>query len=244
MRKIAVFLFIVSVCFALNHTTTTYIPVSGNLISASGLKANYDSLKVGVNQTKDTVNCLKDTIFTRSIRAVKIKTDSTITADSTNIRSIRAVKSKLDSTLTVDSVNLRSITINDTGWFPCTTSGFTVAIIDSIKWQKIGRLVTLSVPSLSGTSNQTYFYINFAGAIPAKLKPVNVATAGCTSSGATVGVDNGTATSLIYCLDTRTVLAGLTFQKYNNGAFTNSGTKGLGIYAGVSSRINFTYLLW
>jgi hypothetical protein len=56
MRTKLFIILIVSLSFALQHTTTTYTPTSGASISAAGNKANFDSLRNGINQCKDTLN--------------------------------------------------------------------------------------------------------------------------------------------------------------------------------------------
>jgi hypothetical protein len=54
MRILLTIFLIISVCFGIQHTTTTYTSTSGALISSVGLNANRDSLRNGVNQCKDT----------------------------------------------------------------------------------------------------------------------------------------------------------------------------------------------
>ena len=76
MRKIMAILFMATFCFALNHTSTTYVPTNGGIISSSGNKANFDSLRNGINQTKDTVNRDHDSLNTRSVRAAKGQFDT------------------------------------------------------------------------------------------------------------------------------------------------------------------------
>ena len=55
-----------SFCFALDHTSLTFTPASGQAITASGNKANFDSLRNGINQVKDTVVRDHDSLKTRS----------------------------------------------------------------------------------------------------------------------------------------------------------------------------------
>jgi hypothetical protein len=168
-RKMVFFLFVAFACYALDHTTTTYIPTSGAAISSSGNKANFDSLKAGINQTKDTVNykvpwanTAKDSTYWRVARFVKIKADSAISGDSLNIRVIRAVKLNLGSDSSLNGYT-------DTTFYDSLFDGSTYRARGLARVVKIGNIITLYQPGLSGTIT-TSTPTSISG-IPAKFFP-------------------------------------------------------------------------
>jgi hypothetical protein len=92
MKSILVLLVSFCLSVAIEHTTTTYTPVNGALISSAGNKANFDSLRNGVNQCKDTF-----AVFTRwkefsngDSTFKKMHIDTIIGVDTINVKALKA----------------------------------------------------------------------------------------------------------------------------------------------------------
>jgi hypothetical protein len=173
MRIILAVLFALTFCFALDHTTTTYTPTSGASISASGNKANFDSLRNGVNQCKDTIVRDHDSTKTRVVRAVKAQFDSTVKADSINARAIKATNLSTDSLIsTVKS-------------FPCSLfDGATYRAKVTATYKSIAGIVSITIPNLIGSlAGGGPCYIR---TIPAEIRPAATKQVIC------IVVDNGT----------------------------------------------------
>jgi len=107
----------------------------------------------------------------------------------------------------------------DTGSFTGTFTGFTTAVTGTVQWWRIGALVFMLLPTVTGTSNAVS--MNMTG-IPAAITPA----VGCTYGMAANVEDNGVIGSgqAIFAASSSTIQ----FAKGAGGtAFTNAGTKGI-----------------
>jgi hypothetical protein len=108
----------------------------------------------------------------------------------------------------------------NTGSFPATLTGFTTTVTPTVKYEKIGRIITLSWDDTYATSNSATMYMT---GIPAALLP----TGQFVNSAAPVQ-DN---TVLLGMTSAQISSIGIQFCKSFSGptgpAFTTSGTKGI-----------------
>lgn len=125
---------------------------------------------------------------------------------------------------------------NDSGSFLATLVGCTTSPTIMIKWNKVGNIVNLIIPSISGTSNTTG--LSLLG-LPNTLIPITsqyIQNLDCKDNGtiypATIGITNGGALTLYR---KPTITDAIT------ATFTNSGVKG--ITNGVSENFSITYSL-
>lgn len=112
---------------------------------------------------------------------------------------------------------LASLANYESGSFTATLTGCTTSPTGTITYTKYGNMVTLAIPSISGTSNTTAATLT---GIPAAIAPAQNQRllAGIT--------DNGTIAAGVARIDA----AGNTitmFPSAAGGAFTSSGTKGI-----------------
>lgn len=124
----------------------------------------------------------------------------------------------------------------DTSFTMTVSSGMTTTPSGTAYATRIGRMVVLYVPYLSGTSNATEFYIS---GVPTGWRPARNANLGVRPCS-----DNSTGDSRYGChllLDTGGGI-GLLFSGVNTGNFTASGNKSLGD-ASTSSGVTVTYQL-
>lgn len=105
------------------------------------------------------------------------------------------------------------------GSFTGTLTGYASPPTGSVKYAIAGKIVTLNIPVLSGTSNATTMTLTGA---PVALKPVTAKTV------LVIATDNGTAAVATAVIGTDGVL---TFSKGlgTGGAWTGSGTKGVAL---------------
>ncbi len=122
----------------------------------------------------------------------------------------------------------------DSGTFTGTVTGCTAGVTGTMRWFKIGNLVTIYSPGgMTGTSNTTAMTMT---GLPAVIQPVNAQLVVCSvedngSNVSTAVQVNSSGTLTFY----RSVVSG-TAVTYSATGFTNSGTKGLNI-------TQFTYAL-
>jgi hypothetical protein len=121
----------------------------------------------------------------------------------------------------------------DTGTFTITYTGMTAAITGTATWSRVGKLVTLYLPSATGTSNSASFTMT---GLPAAITPATltqrlaVAQHALFDNGGGLGdatIQIAAGTGLITCY-----LAG------NSGTWTAAGTKGAGSQFTVSYLLN------
>jgi hypothetical protein len=99
-----------------------------------------------------------------------------------------------------------------------TLTGFTTTVTGLIVWCKIGRRVTITLPSaISGTSNTTAFTMT---GLPKEICPETV------KRGLVEATDNGTDVVALFSLS-GTTLTLSTDAPFSATGWTNSGTKGL-----------------
>lgn len=135
-----------------------------------------------------------------------------------------------------NSTNSPSITGNgidmtpDTGTYTGTLTGCTTSPTITVRWTRMGNLVTITLPSVTATSNTTA--MTLTGSLPAALQPASTVTVPIAHA-----ENNGTFDATISAQMT----AGSTTINFGrNGSktgFTNSGTKGW------ATQIAFTYAL-
>jgi hypothetical protein len=114
----------------------------------------------------------------------------------------------------------------DTGTFTITATGYTAAVTGTATWSRVGKLVTIAVPFLSGTSNATTLTLT---GIPVAIQPATLGQSLLITS----LVDN--AVVLIGGFMSIPSASGTWTAHPANGVFTASGTKQI--------QANFTYLL-
>jgi hypothetical protein len=258
MKIILAVLFALSICFALDHTTTTYIPLSGASISASGNKANFDSLRNGINQVKDTVVRDHDSLKTRVVRAVKAQFDTllgkptymkgrvigdtiagtfssatngnftNLTYDSAGGRIIKA-----SGPITADSVNVRAIKATNlsTDSLISTVKSFPCSLFDGATYR---AKVTATYKSIAGIVSITIPNLigSLAGGGPCYIRtiPAEIRPA-ATKQVICIVVDNGT------------LRAGMIYPA-NNAQFTVSDILGTGCVSGTSGIAGTTCVIY
>ncbi len=119
----------------------------------------------------------------------------------------------------------------DHGTFTVTGTGFSGSVTGTATWARIGKLVIVSLPGLSGTSNATSFTLT---GIPAAIQPPTLNQNFCISN----GQDNTVQSYLI--IGVAAASGTWTLNKMTNGGagfgfsstgFTASGTKGMSVTA-------------
>lgn len=132
---------------------------------------------------------------------------------------------------TVDSIKLNSgswLTDFRSGYFIGEFKGFTTTVTDTVWYQKIGSVVTMTLPSVSGTSNADYLTFE-TDSIPSELK---VKTGGALLTQVAIGAvtDNGTVSAGAIMVS-RNGSGDWPLQRMSGSAyttsFTASGDKGL-----------------
>jgi hypothetical protein len=119
----------------------------------------------------------------------------------------------------------------DSGTYTGSYSGFTTTPTNDIKWVRVGRMVILSIPIVSATSNSTTTSEN-GGNMPTSIRPsTNLACpeVQCVNSGAV-------ARAQPIVQSTGDIIFGFN----GTGGWTNSGTKGIG---NVSGRVQVVYYI-
>lgn len=104
------------------------------------------------------------------------------------------------------------------GTFTITATGFTAAVTGTAKYIINGSVVTLFIPTLSGTSNATTFTLT---GLPAAITPVNSEVAIASI------VDNTIAARGAYVLIAASTTITMSTAPGAGGAWTNAGTKGV-----------------
>lgn len=135
---------------------------------------------------------------------------------STKRKVLRAVEITATGAVVCDSVTTGGVNFAySEGSFTATLTGVTGTVTGTAYWVKIGKVVTLHVPQLLGTSNTTDMSIT---GLPATIQPTAI-----TASIPIGGVqDNGTLQTTCTA-----VIAASTMTVIKSGDFTNSGEKGL-----------------
>jgi hypothetical protein len=119
----------------------------------------------------------------------------------------------------------------DSGTYTGSYAGFTTTPSNTIAWVRVGRMVILSIPIVSATSNSTTTNEN-GGNMPTSIRPsTNLACpeVQCVNSGAI-------ARAQPIVQSTGDIIFGLN----GTGGWTNSGTKGIG---NVSGRVQVVYYI-
>lgn len=109
----------------------------------------------------------------------------------------------------------------DEGSFPVTLTGFTAAPSGTAYFVRVGKMVTITWPTLSATSNSASMELNASTLIPASIRPATL-----TQSCPLVVVSNGTATIGNVFIDIDGT-AGFG-QGGSSANFSTTGTKGIG----------------
>jgi hypothetical protein len=132
----------------------------------------------------------------------------------------------LSGNATVDS--LISPKLHDEGTFTFTLTGCTTSPTGTARWTRLGKMVFIRIPTMSGTSNSTGMTLT---GLPASLIPAN----GFVHS-VPVLTDNGTSdfNGQMICFSG---IGTLTLQREGSIGFTSSGTKG------IPSAFGITYTL-
>lgn len=120
-----------------------------------------------------------------------------------------------EGTVNIAAAGLMGSASYETGSFTATGVGFTAGVTGTANWVRVGPVVTIAWPTLSGTSNTTTFSIT---GLPAALAPArNVRVAAIIEDN--TAFESG-AYQLLAAGTTVTVIRG-----NNTGTFTNAGTK-------------------
>lgn len=115
--------------------------------------------------------------------------------------------------------------VGESGSFTATASGLTTSPTGTVYYHKIGKTVTLMIPTISGTSNATTFNLNI---LPESIRPSNTQKALMTI------INNG-----IYSVSYANIQANgyiVLWAAFNASSFVSSGTKGV-------SECTLSYLL-
>ena len=129
--------------------------------------------------------------------------------------------------VTIDGVLLKDGGINfgdeslseyDEGTFTATLTGCTTSPTANVTYVKVGRMVTISIPTLTGTSNTTACTLT---GMPAALY---AAVANVSQHARVIDNGNNVTTGVMIMGATGTITM---FTTAAGGAFTNSGTKGV-----------------
>lgn len=116
----------------------------------------------------------------------------------------------------------------DTGTFLATLTGMSAATTGTVTWVKIGNVITLTAPAITGTSNSTAMTMTGvpAAILPTTMRqlvPMSVLDNGSNTSGAAdIQISGGTIV-----FNRIVVATGI----YSSTGFTATGTKGLSLFS-------------
>jgi hypothetical protein len=113
-----------------------------------------------------------------------------------------------------DYVSAYPDALGEFGSFTATATGLTTTVTGSIKYQRAGKMVTLSIPEISGTSNSVDFTLT---GMPTVLRPAFPQRTLCAVT------DNGTQSLGLADIATNGTI--VLYQNISAGVFTSSGTK-------------------
>lgn len=106
--------------------------------------------------------------------------------------------------------------VGESGSFTATASGMTTSPTGTVYYHKIGKTVTLTIPTISGTSNATTFDLNI---LPAAIRPTN------NQQTMIPVIDNGTYSVTRVIVQPNGYL--VFYSSFSAANFTASGTKGV-----------------
>jgi hypothetical protein len=129
-----------------------------------------------------------------------------------------ATGTSLNVTGNVTADSLISSKFYAEGSFTATATGLTTTPTGGVNWTRVGRVVTLTLPALSGTSNASTF--TFTG-MPANIRPANTHY-----SPISWATDNGAAMTAVTASISSSGVIGFNISGFSN-VWTSSGTKGL-----------------
>ncbi len=115
-------------------------------------------------------------------------------------------------------IGSNNISTEEHGTYTATLTGCTTSPTGTVRYNRVGTMVVLHIPAISGTSNATTMTLTGT--------PAALAVGADTTAHAVFVTDNGTASIGTVSIDaaTRTLTFGL---GASSAAFTNSGTKGV-----------------
>lgn len=130
--------------------------------------------------------------------------------------SVRTCTSLPDAFYTASLANYLRIGAINTGSYTGTLTGCTTSPTGTIEWSLTGDVVTLQIPTISGTSNSTSATIT---GMPASIRPSTA------SSGIGITVDSGTAAIGRIVVETTGTIT--LYNSVTAAGFTAAGTKGI-----------------
>lgn len=153
---------------------------------------------------------------TANVAAIAAASDDTLLRRVSNALSFGQLTAGMFPATVVPNAALQTtVAIRTTATYTATLTGCTTSPTGTIAYEKIGTIVVLSIPSITGTSNSTAATLTGA---PAAIRPTNSQTMLMRV------IDNATGsigTAVMDSAGTITLGLGIT-----GASFTNSGTKG------------------
>jgi hypothetical protein len=141
--------------------------------------------------------------------------------NATNIASGTLANARLPATINVSTdLQINSVPIFASGTFTATLTGCTTSPTGTATWYRVGNIVTLVLPSLSGISNATTCTVT---GLPAGIQP---ATLGSQAQRMGYFSDNGTHVGVFAVIQDGS--GTISFFRDGFANFTTSGTKAVG----------------
>jgi hypothetical protein len=120
----------------------------------------------------------------------------------------------------------------DTGTFTITYTGMTAAVTGTATWSRVGKLVTLYLPSATGTSNSASFTMT---GLPAAITPATLTQRLAVAQHALFDNGGGLGDATIQIATSGLITC---YLAGNSGTWTAAGTKGAGSQFTVSYLLN------